>query len=87
MSYPLVSDGTGWDRDCLIAYFNPADVEAILRIKLPSRRCDDFIAWHKGKNGIFSVRSAYNMALQLHHVGTISSTSVKCVEWAYPTES
>jgi len=33
----LVSDGTDWDRDRLIAYFNPADIEAILRIKLPSR--------------------------------------------------
>ena len=71
----LVSDGTDWDRDRLIAYFNPADIEESLRIKLPSRRCDDFIAWHKEKNGIFSVRSAYNLALQLCHVGTIASTS------------
>ena len=52
MSNLLVSDGTDWDRDRLIAYFNPADIEAILRIKLPSRRCDDFIAWHKEKNEI-----------------------------------
>jgi ribonuclease HI len=71
----LVSDGTDWDRDRLIGYFNPADVEAILKIKLPSRRCDDFIAWHMEKNGIFSVRSAYNLALQLRHVDSIASTS------------
>ena len=76
----LVSDGTDWDRDRLIAYFNPADIEESLRIKLPSRRCDDFIAWQKEKNGIFSVRSAYNLALQLRHVGTISSTSIGYVE-------
>jgi hypothetical protein len=45
------------------AIFCPADVDAISRIRLASRRTDDFVAWQPEKNIMFSVRSAYNLAI------------------------
>jgi hypothetical protein len=37
---------------------------------------EDFVACHYKKNGLFSVRSAYRLATQIHHgVGVVNSTS------------
>ena len=58
-------DGRGWDFDKLIQIFNPPDAEEIAKIKIPCRLPEDFIAWHLEKRGMFSVRSAYNLALKL----------------------
>jgi hypothetical protein len=49
----------------LIAIFNPANVEAITKIKVPSCNREDVLAWHAEKTGTFSVRSAFNLALKL----------------------
>jgi len=43
------------------AIFNPADCEAIAKIRPPSRRTEDFVAWKAEKSGLFSVRSTYNI--------------------------
>jgi hypothetical protein len=43
----------------------PDDAEAILALKLPARPCDDFIAWSQEANGMFSVRSAYRLGIEL----------------------
>ena len=69
-------EGRDWDFDRLIQIFNPADVEEIAKIKIPARRMEDFIAWHMEKSGLFSVRSAYNLALRIKRgQGTSSSSS------------
>lgn len=52
-----------WDYDKLTGYFNPADAEAIAKIKIPTRHAEDFLAWPMEKSGLFTVRSAYNLAL------------------------
>lgn len=53
-----------------------ADVEAISKIKLPQRpSSDDFLAWQMEKSGVFSVRSAYNLALKLANVENNQATS------------
>jgi ribonuclease HI len=36
----------------------------LIAIKLPSRNCEDFIAWQPEANGIFTVRSAHRLGLQ-----------------------
>jgi hypothetical protein len=46
-------------------YFREADVQVILKMKLPTRQLDDFIAWHYERSGVFSVRSAYKLAKDL----------------------
>ena len=50
-----------WDRQKLIRFFNPIDVEVICSIPLSTRRQDDFWAWQYERKGTFSVRSAYLM--------------------------
>lgn len=40
------------------------DTEEVLKIRLSDRIEEDFLAWHHEKSGIFSVRSAYRLALQ-----------------------
>ena len=47
--------------------FAPLDVEEILKIKLYSS-FEDIIAWHYERSGIFSVKSAYKLALNMSTV-------------------
>ena len=56
----------------IFALFNPADVEAIAKIKLPARRTT---AWHFEKTCLFSVRSVYNLALKLRNYESTPSSS------------
>jgi hypothetical protein len=42
---------------------SPVDAELILGIKVSNHITDDIIAWQPEKYGIFSVRSAYKLAL------------------------
>lgn len=65
VSQLLDQDGRDWDFHKLADIFNMADVEAISNIKLPQRHVEDFLAWHMERTGKFSVRSAYNLALNL----------------------
>nr|TKW32817.1 hypothetical protein SEVIR_2G192400v2 [Setaria viridis] len=47
-------DGRDWDYDKLVGYFNPADADAIAKIKLLARRTEDFLAWPLEKSGLFT---------------------------------
>ncbi|WVZ60335.1 hypothetical protein U9M48_010378 [Paspalum notatum var. saurae] len=69
------SDGSGWDRDKLLRIFDQIDREAILNIKLPARKTDDFLAWHGEKSGSFTVRSAYNLGWRLQHIDDATASS------------
>jgi hypothetical protein len=53
-----------WDEQRVRECCSTRDAEAILAIKLPTRPCDDFVAWFPESNGLFSVRSAYRLGLQ-----------------------
>lgn len=63
---------------------NPGDADAISRIKLPARQAKDYVPWHLEKIGIFTVRSAHNLALKLEQApnmqpddfGTMSRTTI-----------
>lgn len=73
----LNSDGSDWDYSRILAVFNPPDADAIARIKLPSRRVDDVLAWHLEKSGIFSVKSVYRLGLDIQqsHSAVASSAA------------
>jgi hypothetical protein len=59
----LIREGTNdWDEARVRQFFQPWDVEEILKIKLPTAKQPDSIAWHYEKSGVFSVRSAYHFA-------------------------
>jgi hypothetical protein len=51
------------------------DATEILKIKIPHREVEDCVAWHYEKSGLFTVRSAYKLAMCLKETGPQSSTS------------
>ena len=59
----LINPLTGfWDEDLVKGTFWPDDASHILKIPL-REGVDDFRAWHFDKKGIFSVKSAYKVAV------------------------
>jgi hypothetical protein len=55
--------------------FYEHDVQDILEIDLPQVNQMDRIAWHYEKNGCFSVKSAYRLALSLKHKNRDNNSS------------
>lgn len=71
----LLNDNGEWDLERIQQHFNQIDTDIILKIR-PSRSQEaDFVAWHPDKHGIFSVRSAYHLAVSLANVNSSSSSS------------
>ncbi|XP_073360138.1 uncharacterized protein [Aegilops tauschii subsp. strangulata] len=69
-------DGEGsWRMDLLRRYFLPADVDVITSIRTSTRVTEDIIAWAPERNGIFTVRSAYRLAMDEHERPSASATS------------
>ncbi|KAL0430870.1 UNVERIFIED_CONTAM: hypothetical protein Sradi_0713000 [Sesamum radiatum] len=62
----LISASGGWDVDPVRAEFCLFDAECILSIRFRVTGARDEIVWHYGKNGRFSVRSAYRAARALY---------------------
>jgi hypothetical protein len=60
----LLDTHGNWNTDWVRSTFYPIDSELILKIKPSRRGDDDVLAWQLEKSGIFSVRSAYRLALQ-----------------------
>jgi hypothetical protein len=52
-----------WKEEIVRKIFMPHDAEEVLKIRLPAFNTEDFISWPSESNGIFSVRSAYRLAL------------------------
>jgi hypothetical protein len=72
----LQPDGS-WNLARLQQYFIQEDVDEICKLKPSSRNEMDFIAWHPEKRGVFTVKSAYQLALkgseQFQNQGAISA--------------
>jgi hypothetical protein len=58
----LMPDGA-WNMQRLQAHFVPEDITDIVKIRTSSQNDADFIAWQPDKRGMFSVKSAYQLAL------------------------
>lgn len=63
-----------WDETLIRNLFLPMDAERILRIPLSKHLDDDFLAWHKTKTFVFSVRSAYYTEWEHQFGGRVTST-------------
>lgn len=74
----LITENGTWDEAKIKLSFTPLDVDLIMRIRLPHREEDDFVAWHPDQHGRFSVRSAYQLALKLSCLEEGSSSSALC---------
>ena len=59
----LLDDRGNWRMDVLKQYFLPVDVEEIIKIRASARLGEDVLAWAPERSGVFSVRSAYRLAL------------------------
>jgi hypothetical protein len=64
-----------WKEDLVRKIFMPYDAEEILKIRLPKYEEEDLISWRPEKHGLFTVRSAYNLALDLHNKTPPSSST------------
>lgn len=53
-----------WDTDLVTNCFHHDDVQHILRIPICDQ-AEDFIAWHFDSKGVFSVKSAYKVHVQM----------------------
>jgi hypothetical protein len=83
----LMSRGSNeWDDGTLRRYFFPWDVDEIMKIRLPATKRPDWVAWQYEKFGVFSVSSAYRLALErahnLNEVGTSSAASGERSAWS-----
>ena len=61
----MLSGPRRWDENLVRHLFYPYDAEEILRLRMQSNGEGDFVAWHFEKTGMFSVKSAYKLALTL----------------------
>ena len=52
-----------WNEELIRKILLPHDVDEVLKIRLPQSTSEDFIAWHFERSGVFSVRSAYRLAV------------------------
>jgi len=63
-----------WKMNILQQNFAPVDVEEILKIKLYSSS-EDIIVWHYERSDIFSIKSAYKVALNMSTHETHASSN------------
>ena len=64
-----------WNVELLRDFFVTVDVIEILKIRASPRMAGDVIAWGPRQHGSFSVKSAYELAFDEDHRGTMSSSS------------
>jgi hypothetical protein len=71
----MLADGSGWNSDLVNQLFYPFDAEEICNIKLPRAGGRDVLAWHYEKSGVFSVRSAYRLAVSIQNLARAPASS------------
>jgi hypothetical protein len=59
-------DGQGWNEAKVKELFFDGDVEDILKIPVGRAGTADYLAWNYTKNGVFTVKSAYHLKMQLN---------------------
>lgn len=64
-----------WDEELIRHVCYPHDAEDILKIKIMQFPVEDFPAWHYERTGVYSVRSAYRIALSCQASSTAGSSS------------
>jgi len=70
-----------WKVELIKHVFWEHDAEQILGVKLPSKPREDVLAWHHDRKGLFSVKSAYRLAMALDEEekgGRQSSSTNSC---------
>jgi hypothetical protein len=72
----LFGNGTnGWNEDLVNSLFYPHDAEEVLKIRVGPNQVQDSVAWNAEKNGLFSVKSAYKLAINIKKETPLASSS------------
>lgn len=72
----FITPWKSWDMDAHREVFFPEDIDQICSLPLSKFVQSDSWMWHYGKNSIFSVRSAYRLAMDIKNRELPSSSSV-----------
>lgn len=64
-----------WNQGLIHRIFSVFDATEILKIKIPQGKVEDCVAWHYERNGVFTVRSAYKLAMLEKGSGPQTSSS------------
>ncbi|XP_062012636.1 uncharacterized protein LOC133729168 [Rosa rugosa] len=70
----ILPSGT-WDRDLIVAQFDPDDAALILSIPLSNRQVQDRLIWHYDAKGRFTTKIAYKIAYESVHDLTLGTTT------------
>jgi hypothetical protein len=71
----LLDEGTGtWNDKNIHAFFDPDTAAKILQIQVARHTGEYFVCWPHTRHGIFSVRSAYNLARTRKFPASLSRT-------------
>ncbi|KAL6546504.1 hypothetical protein OROMI_022225 [Orobanche minor] len=71
----LLEDGCTWDRDFILTSFSEENAKRILSIPISGRSNRDVLSWAFSKNGLYSVKSGYELALNTKENHEASSSS------------
>lgn len=69
-----------WNQELIQQIFSPFDASEIINIRLPLTNVEDSIAWHHEKFGLFTVRSAYKLAMLNRVTGPQTSSSTDNID-------
>jgi hypothetical protein len=58
----IIEEQHQWNEEVISTKFSENLAENILSIPLSTEGCTDFTSWPHTKNGVYTVRSAYNLA-------------------------
>nr|ABF95850.1 retrotransposon protein, putative, unclassified [Oryza sativa Japonica Group] len=75
VSQLIRQEDKSWNEDLIRHVCHPIDAAEILKIKLPQFPAEDFLAWHFGKSGVYTVRSGYRLAMKAQLGNDASSSS------------
>jgi hypothetical protein len=70
VSQLMITGRREWDTHMIRTCMYPHDADEVLKIRLSERIPDDFVVWHYERSGMFSVKSAYKLALEIDQSDT-----------------
>jgi hypothetical protein len=74
-----------WNRQLLLQHFLPADVSNILSIPI-GEHMEDFVSWHFDSKGIFSVKSAYKIHVDMERRASVTQVGQGSTNESLKTE-
>lgn len=68
----LIDHSVGsWNNDLVRTYFMEDEVKLILGLPISFMRCKNKVIWHYSRNGDYTVRTGYGVALELQANGEL----------------